>query len=210
MNTYLENLQWRYATKEFSNKKIPRDVLDRIIEAARLSPSSYGIEPWHLIHVKDSEVRARLKEVGYQQPKITDASDLLVIATKTNTDELGDELIHRTAKAQGVADVTELDGFKQMLNGSFANHEQIGNTTDWLKAQTYILLGFILFAAALEEVDAGPMEGFQPEAVDEILGLAPKGLTATTMVALGYRSSDDGYEDKEKVRRSTKDSITTV
>jgi nitroreductase len=203
---YLQSLSWRYATKLFNDKKIPTDSLDRILEAARLAPSSFGIEPWKIIHVVDPSIRTRLQEVGYGQEKISQSSDLLVIAARTDGHTLVDELVDRIVKTRGVSPESLTD-YKAMMDASVDAHEAAGNQVAWHKSQTYIMLGFLLFAAALEGVDAGPMEGFDTASVNKILDLGSQGMTAVTMVALGYRSDQDPFADYPKVRRAGEDFI---
>jgi nitroreductase len=198
---YLKALNWRYAVKEFDGDyKLPADKLNRILEAARLAPSSYGLEPWQIIHVQNPELRQQIQKSGYGQEKITNASELLVIAAKTDGKAASSDLIDRISKIRNI-DKTKLEDFKKTIDSSVESRRNVGNEVGWLQSQTYILLGFILFAAALEGVDACPMEGFIPEKVTKILQLEQEGLVATTMVALGRRSSSDEYADKIKVRQ---------
>jgi nitroreductase/dihydropteridine reductase len=190
-------LAWRFAARVFdSNKKISDEDLQAILESGRLAPSSFGIEPWKFIVVKNPEVRAKLRVAGYDQAKITDASALVIIAQRTDAENLSTELIERTAAAQGKT-VEDLAGLKAMVDGAVsrntANQSQI-----WLKSQTYIPLGMMIETASLLGIDNGPMEGFDKGQVDEILGLKDKNLTISTMLALGYR----GEEAWPKTRRA--------
>lgn len=202
MNTYLlKALQWRYATKIFdATKSMSADDLHTILESGRLSPSSFGVEPWKFIVVENKELRIKLRPVSYDQPKITDAPYLVVIARRTDARAtLSSELMDRTAKAQQKP-LAEFDGYKQMVDGSIASKSD-AELDAWVRAQTYIALGIMLETAALMGIDACPMEGFSPSGVDEVLGLPTLNLASTTMMALGYRG-DDALASVPKTRRS--------
>ncbi len=195
-------LSWRYAVQSFDKtKKVSDADLKTILESARLSASSFGLEPWKFIVVTNPEVREKLKAVGYGQPKITEASHLIVVARRTDTREnIALERISRTAKIQGVPE-TALDGFKQMLDGTISGRDDAALDT-WNRSQTYIALGSMMEAASLLNIDNAAMEGFDPKGVDEVLGLTAKHLAVTTMLALGYRSEADEAAKRPKVRRN--------
>lgn len=196
----IEALHWRYAVKVFDpTKKITEENLRTILEVGRLAPSSSGVEPWNFIVVKNPELRQKLRAVSYDQPKVTDAVYIIVIAHRTDAENLPHELVQRTAKAQG-REESELEGLKKMAEGS-VNKPNPDVLQGWLAAQTYIPLGMMIEAAALMGIDAGPMEGFQPDKVDELLDLKSKNLHATTMLALGHRG-DDKYAKLPKTRRA--------
>jgi nitroreductase len=193
-------LSWRYAVQAFDpSKKVSTEQLRTILESARLAPGSFGLEAWKFIVVENPELRAKLRAAGYGQSKITDASHLVVIARRTDMREnIVNERISRTAKIQQ-QDAESLAGFKQMLEGTVANRDDQA-LDQWAKTQTYIALGMMMETASLLQVDNAAMEGFDPKAVDEILGLKGKHLASTTMLALGYRGNDP-VADRPKVRR---------
>jgi nitroreductase len=190
------------------DKKIPANDLQTILESARLTPSSFGIEAWKFIVVENPEVRAKLLEAGYGQPKIAEASHLVVIARRTDLREnISNERIERTA-ATFKADPSTLDGLKGMIEGTIAGKsDEVLNA--WATAQTYIPLGVMVETASLLGIDSAPMEGFVPAQFDEILGLKEKNLTATVLLALGYRG-DDKYASMPKVRRDFADVVEFV
>lgn len=210
MQNILDAMNWRYATKVFdAAKKVSDADFQTILEAGRLSPSAFGVEPWHFIVVNDPAVRAKLREVGYDQSKITDASHLIVIARRTDARAtLTNELIHRTAAQQHV-DVSALDGLKAMVDGAIAFKPTDEALDAWVRAQCYIPLGVMIEAASLLGIDNGPMEGFDPDGVDAVLGLKEKNLHATTMLALGYRGEDPAAV-RPKVRRPAEEVVTIV
>lgn len=206
-STITQALSWRYAVKTFDpTKTITEEQLTTILEAGRLSPSSYGVEPWKFLHITNTELRKKLREAGYGQSKITDAPHLIVIASRTDATAVADELVARTAKAQG-KNIEDMKGFSDMVHGAVASKGD--NASTWLKSQTYIALGVMLETAALLGVDAGPMEGFDPSKVDEILGLKEKNLQSVTMLALGHRG-DDMFAKLPKVRKSFDEAVETI
>ena len=188
----LESLQWRYATKKMNGEKVPKDKLERILEATRLAPSSYGLTPYKVIVVEDQELKQQLQPACYGQPQITDSSAVLVFATWDKiTEDNVDEYINEIAKQRGVS-VDTLGEFsslvKSTVNG-LTDEEKI----TWAQKQTYIGLGFALVAAATEGVDSTPMEGFIPQSVDEVLGLKEVGLKSSVVLTLGYRDAENDY-----------------
>lgn len=197
--TLLSALQWRYATKGFTpGKPIPEPTLAALEQALVLSPSSFGLQPWKFLVIRDPAVRAKLREAAWNQPQVTDASAYVVIATRTEiTPADVEKLINATAQAAG-APTSALDAYKQMILG-FTKMPGL-DTAAWSQRQGYIALGFLLSSAALLGVDACPMEGFDPARYDEILGLKGSGYHATVTAALGYRSPDDKSANRPKVR----------
>ena len=200
-------LNWRYAVQGFDKtKKVSADNLHTILEAGRLAPSSFGLEGWKFIVVENPELRAKVSAAGYGQPKITEASHLIVIARRTDARAtIVSERIARTAKVTGAPE-TALAGFKDMLDGTVAMRDDSALDT-WMKTQTYIPLGIMMETASLLQVDNAAMEGFDPKGVDDALGLTAKHLTATTLLALGYRSFDDAAATRPKVRRDFDDVV---
>jgi nitroreductase len=206
--TIISALTWRRAIRAFdTTKKVSQHDLTTILESANLSPSPYGIEPWKFIVVTNPELRIKLRAAGYDQPKITDASHLIIVARRTDSENLSNELVARTAQSQNKS-IEELDGLKQMIEGAFSRKELGLSRDGWLSGQTYIALGIMISTASLLGIDNGPMEGFDAGKVNEILGLTEKNLCAVTMLALGYR--DEQAILTPKVRREYSDVIEFV
>jgi nitroreductase len=195
----IEALKKRYAVKTFDkDKKVSEENLETILESGRLSPSSLGLEPWKFIVVENEELREKIRGASYNQTKITDASHLIIITYRTDTENLVNELIERTAKIQNKTK-EELAPFKKMLDGSTNKPEN--EKMAWIKSQTYIPLGIMMETASLLDIDNCPMEGFNGAQVDEILGLKEKNLSVATILTIGYRG-DDPYAKLQKVRRA--------
>ena len=196
----LESLQWRYATKKMNGEKIPQDKLERILEATRLAPSSYGLTPYHVIVVEDQELKEQLQGACYGQTQLSESSAVLVFATWDEVTEWSVENYINEIAKQRETPVESLNGLQDMMNGSLTNmtHEQ---KISWAQRQAYIGLGFALTAAAVEKVDCTPMEGFVPTTVDSILGLKELGLMSVVVLPLGYRDTEnDPMSSMKKVR----------
>lgn len=196
----LKSLEWRYATKKMNGEKIPQDKLERILEATRLAPSSYGLTPYNVIVVEDQKLKEELQGACYGQTQLVDSSAVLVFATWDEvTEHSVGNYINEIAK-QRETPVESLNGLQDMMNGSLTNmtHEQ---KISWAQRQAYIGLGFALTAAAVEEVDSTPMEGFVAESVDTVLGLQELGLKSVVVLPLGYRDTEnDSLSTLKKVR----------
>ncbi len=205
----LEALQWRYATKKYSNKKVPDDVLERIITAINLSASSFGMQPYKLFIIENPDLRKELSAYSFN-PQITEASHLLVFAAfnaiTSETIERYVELISNERKIP----VENLSVFKEKaLNGLLLKTDN--ENFIWATKQAYIALGTGMIAAAAEKVDATPMEGFNTENFDEILELKEKGLRSVALMSLGYRDEErDSYARLKKVRWPKADFVTTI
>lgn len=201
-NTLIETqLNWRYATKRFdANKKISQSDWKTLEESLRLAPSSFGLQPWKFIIVKNPEIRAQLLPQSWNQTQIVDASHLVVIAAKQEvTGPDVEAYLSSIAKTRNIP-VESLEGFGGMINGFVANFGSQSNCEAWTTRQAYIALGMLLSSAALLKIDSCPMEGVNPVAYDEILKLKDSGYTTKVVCALGYRSADDASASYPKVR----------
>ena len=200
----LESLRWRYATKKMNGEKIPQDKLNTILEATKLAPSSYGLTPYQVIVVEDQELKQKLKGACYGQTQLVDSSAVLVFATwdKITEDDV-QEYMNVIAEQRGIS-IDMLDEFKGTINGTLSHMNDEQKQT-WAQKQTYIGLGFALVAAATEEVDSTPMEGFVPAQVDEVLGFKELGLKSSVILALGYRDEENDYLYPLKKVRWNKD-----
>ena len=211
MTELLKKLHWRYATKKMNPAQAVSDEkVDRIVEAARLAATSSGLQPYEIIVVKSQAVREQMKPKAFGQSQITDGSHVLVFAA---WDDYTPERINmmfdlhnteRNSKDEG------WENYRKSLLGSYPNRGAEANFQHAAK-QAYIGLGTALIAAAFEEVDATPMEGFDPAGIDEILGLKARGLRSAVILALGYRdTAQDWLVNLKKVRRSGTQFVTKV
>ncbi len=197
----LEQLNWRYATKQFDpNRKISAADWATIEDALTLSASSGGLQPLKFIVVTDPAMRAKLSPASYGQRQVTEASHLVVFASKLNFSEADvDEFIKRISTVRG-APVESLAPFREMLVGGIVKSMDEAARNAWARNQAYIALGNLLTSAALLGIDACPMEGFDRGQFDEILGLKAKGYAPAVIATVGYRSSEDKYAAAPKVR----------
>jgi len=196
----LESLQWRYATKKMNGEKIPQDKLDRILQATKLAPSSYGLTPYNVIVVEDQKLKEELQGAAYGQTQLSESSAVLVFATWDDVTEDSVDIYMNEIARQREISVDGLKGMSDMMKGSLSNMTQ-EQKISWAQRQAYIGLGFALVAAATEEVDSTPMEGFNPPAVDSILGLKEQGLMSVAILPLGYRDGENDYlVNSKKVR----------
>jgi nitroreductase len=203
----IEALNWRYATKRMNGKKVPDEQVNKILDAARLSPSSMGLQPYSILVISNLELRKQLQPAVYNQPQIIEGSHVLVFAAWDNvTEEHVNNYIKNIIEVRGVTSES-LDGFRQSLM-NIVNGRTTQGKFEWAARQAYIALGTAISAAALEKVDATPMEGFIPEEVDKILKLREKGLRSVAILTLGFRDSEKDYlANAKKVRRSKKELI---
>lgn len=206
--SFIDQLNWRYATKRMlADKAVPQEKLDKIVEAIRLSATSYGLQPFHLIVVKDKEMLAQIQPLAYNQPQIGEASAIIVFATWDKiTQEKIDHFFDLISSERGIPQEA-LAGYKAMVEGSMLSLDD-ATASAWMARQAYIGLGTGLAAAAIEEVDTCPMEGFTTTALDEYLGLPAKGLKSVVILAVGYRDEENDPTSKmKKVRIPTNEFV---
>ena len=198
----IDRLNWRYATKKMDPAKaVPAEKVEAILEAARLAPSSSGLQPYEIVVVSDPAVREQIKPVAWNQAQITDGSHLLVFAAWDNyTPERINHMFDLTNQVRGFEN-EGWENYRKMLLSTYPQRDAEVNYQHAAR-QAYIGVGAALIAAAFQEVDATPMEGFDPTALDEILGLRAKGLRSVVIIPLGYRQEEgDWLVNLEKVRR---------
>lgn len=205
----IELLNYRYATKRMTGESVPEEKVDAILNAIQLAPTSAGMQPFRVFVISDRDKLNEIAEKACQQPQIRECSHLLVFASwNTVTSESVDEYINRIADTRGIP-VESLDGFKGNLLGLASRGNEVNAV--WASRQAYIALGIATVAAAEQGVDATPMEGFNPQALDEILGLGAQGLHSNVILALGYRDKQNDYlVGAKKVRRTDKDLFTRI
>jgi len=211
MTTLIDKLKWRYATKKMNPAlPVPQEKVDRILEAVRLTATSSGLQPYEVIVVNDPALRARIREHAWNQAQVTEASHLLVFAAWDNyTAERINRMFDLVNEQRGIRN-EGWEAYRQKLLSSYPQRSAEENYQHAAR-QAYIGLGTALIAAAEEQVDATPMEGFDPTQVDEILGLKARGLRSVLLLPLGYRQADgDWLVNLKKVRREKDQFVTTI
>ena len=206
----LDKLNWRYAAKAMNGKKVPEDKIERILEAARLAPTSSGLQPFEIIVIKNQSIKEKIKPVAWNQSVITDCSHLLVFAAwDTYTAERINYMFDLTNDIRGFKN-EGWENYRQMLLNSYPQKDAEENFNHAAK-QAYIAFSQAIIAAAFEGVDATPIEGFDPAAVDDILGLREKGLRSAVLLPIGYRKEDEDWlVNLVKVRKPMSDLITIL
>ena len=198
----IKSLNWRYATKKFDNTKKVNDAdITLLEEATRLSASSYGFQPYTILKIEDSEIRKQLQSLSWNQTQIVDASHLYVFCSFLDfTEDMVDKYIQKKAIIQDIP-FEKLEGYQGFVKEKLKEKSN-GLMPDWTAKQTYIALANMLAACGELKIDSCPIEGFDPDGYDNLLGLKEKGLSATVVMAIGYHTDDDHNFNKEKVRKS--------
>lgn len=196
----LQQLTWRYATKKFDpTKSIPEEAITALTSSLVLTPSSFGLQPWHFLIIRDPSIREELLPNSWGQAQVTECSHFVVLAAKSETTEADiDNFLDRTVAVRG-GQIDQLNPYRDMMIGFTKNMDE-AERLQWAKLQTYIALGQLMTCAAVLGIDACPMEGINPAEYDRILKLPEKGYTTSVACALGYRADDDKYSSAPKVR----------
>lgn len=198
---YIESLQKRYSVKKFNkDKKISPEILRNILSAGQLSVSSLGLQPYKIFVIESDEMKNKLIPAFRNPSQISTCSHLIVLATKKNVEEKYVDGYFRHITEVREVPMESLELFRKSIDQyirSLSEEEEF----HWHQKQAYIVLGQMIFAAALEEVDSCPMEGFNENLMNEILGIDSSVETATVTLALGYRAEDDHFQHLKKVRK---------
>lgn len=206
----LNKLTWRYATKAMNGQKVPQEKIENIIKAISLAPTSSGLQPFEVFVITNHELKETIKTIAWNQSVITDCSHLLVFAAwDTYTADRINKQFDLTNSIRGFEN-EGWENYRQMLLNSYPQKDAEENFNHAAK-QAYIAFSQAIAAAAFEKVDSTPLEGFNPVALDKILGLKEKGLRSCVMLPLGYRESEkDWLVNLKKVRKSREDLITEI
>jgi len=210
MSNSIKQLEWRYAVKKFdSEKRLSAEKIDLIKNAFNLTATSYGLQPISLAVIQNKELQQKLVSYSFEQQQIAQASHVLVICIENEINaEYISNYFNQVKSVRGTSD-TILNPFKESMIETFSNKE-IQEIKDWSKNQAYLALGNLLTICAMEEIDACPMEGFDPEAYDKLLDLTSKGLTSVLVMPVGYRAEDDVFSGFKKVRKNINESIVEI
>lgn len=205
----IEALNWRYAVREFSSKRLDEQKIEQLLNATRLSATSYGLQPYRMIRVDDKNVRQQLLPHSMGQEKVVDCSHLIVFAAMTDIgDEMVERYIHSVASIRGIA-IDELAGLGEHMRSVFAGMSPI-HKREWAHQQAHIALGTLLTTAAIMQIDSCPMGGIEPAGYDKVLGLRERGLETSVIVALGIRHPEDNNAGLKKVRYDLREMLLTV
>lgn len=205
MSNFIENANWRYATKKFdATKKVSKDDLETLKEAIRLSSSSYGLQPYQVLIIENPEIRQQLQPASWGQTQIVDAAFVVVFANVTNIGEAEIDAYFKNMIETREIPQEAIQGYADFMKSNIVNLPlEVRN--NWTSKQTYIALGNLLSAAAELKIDVTPMEGFVPEKYNEILGLTEKNLNASVVATVGYRHEEDATQYYAKVRKSNEE-----
>lgn len=206
----IDKLKWRYATKSMNGEKVPQEKIENIIEAISLAPTSSGLQPFEVFIITNPELKEKIKAIAWNQSVVTSCSHLFVFAAwDTYTEERINKMFDLTNEIRGFKN-EGWENYRQKLLNYYPKRDPEVNFNHAAK-QAYIAFGMAIAAAAFEGVDATPMEGFDPEALDEILGLREKGLRSCVLLPVGYRDpKNDWLVNLKKVRKSREDLITVI
>jgi nitroreductase len=206
----IDHLNWRYAAKAMNGEIVTEDKIERILEAARLAPTSSGLQPFEIFVIKNKDLKEKIRPVAWNQSVITECSHLLVFAAwDTYTADRINYMFDLTNEIRGFKN-EGWENYRNMLLSSYPQQDAEENFNHAAK-QAYIAFGTAMVAAAEEKVDSTPMEGFDANAVDDILGLREKGLRSSVLLAIGYRKEDaDWLVNLKKVRKPMKDLLTVI
>lgn len=205
----IDKLKWRYAAKAMNGKKIPQEQVDQIIDAISLSPTSSGLQPFEVLVVTNQEIKEKIRPVAWNQSMVTNCSHLFVFAAwDTYTEDRINYMFDLTNEIRGFKNEGWENYRRQLLN-SYPQRDAEENFQHAAR-QAYIGFTNAINAAAFLGLDATPMEGFDPSAVDEILGLREKGLRSCVLLPVGYRDADNDWLVNLKKVRKPKDKLITV
>lgn len=212
MNIFISDLNWRYATKKYdASRKVSAEDLEILKQAIRFSPSSLGLQPYKVLIIEDQAIREQLAEVSFaNKESIKNASHLFVFANILDFGKQEDisGFLENISKTRGIP-MENLEEMRAKVTSSIHAKETEARNI-WTSKQTYIALANLLNAAASLKIDATPMEGFQPDKYDDILGLAQNGLGASVIAAVGYRHEEDKFQDLKKVRKPENELFITL
>lgn len=191
---FIESLNKRYASKQMNGKKVSPEKVETILEAIRLAPTSMGLQPFKVIVIENQELKSAIFEKAAQgQPQIPNSSQLLVFACyKKISSEILDEYVERIVTQRPTLPLAKVTAYRQMIDKSLLNRPDEANFA-WAARQAYIALGFALTAAAVEQVDSVPIEGYNAAELDELLELDDKNLGSVCLMAIGFRDEATDY-----------------
>ena len=206
----LQALNWRYAVKRFSNHAVSQHQLQTLLEATRLSPSSYGLQPYRLIVVEDTALREQLVQHSYGQDKVLNCANLIVFAAFKDIDHqfVTDHMARLTSSRK--LNAATQQHLEQQYRRALVDQVDAQQRQQWIRDQTYLALGNFLTSAALLNIDACPMTGIDSQQYDQLLQLPTANLTTIAIATVGVRHPEDGYASQPKVRLSMDELVNWV
>ncbi|MEP0264384.1 NAD(P)H-dependent oxidoreductase [Dokdonia sp.] len=210
MSQIIEALQWRYATKKFdANSILPTHKIAVLKEAFNLTASSFGLQPVRLLIIHNQGIQDHLVALSMEQQQVADASHVLVFCIEKNIDKAYIEAYFKNVQDIRNTPDKILQPFREYLYGHFET-ETPDDIINWATKQAYLAMGNLLTICAIEKIDACPMEGFNPEGYDALLGLPEKGLSSVLVMPIGVRADDDMFAGFKKVRKTLKDAVIEI
>ena len=208
--SYLDKLNHRYAAKAMNGKVVSQEKIDNILEAIRLAPTSSGLQPFEVFVVTDTEVKSKIREIAWNQSPVTDCSHLLVFAAWDHyTADRINHMFDLTNEIRGFKN-EGWENYRQQLLSSYPQRDP-EISYQHAARQCYIALMSAMTQVAFEGLDSTPMEGFDPKALDEILGLKEKNLRSTVILPIGYRDAEkDWLVNLVKVRKPMSELVTII
>jgi nitroreductase len=206
----IEKLSWRYATKRFDSSKIlSEEKLNILKETFNLTATSYGLQPLKLVIVSNADLKEQLMPFTYNQSQVRDASHVLILCIEKNINE--DFIFEHFKRVEDHRNTprTILEPFEKALIKNFSE-KQAPEIRQWMANQLYLTLGALLTVCAVENIDACPIEGFEPKKYDKLLGLDEKGLESVIVLPVGYRDESDFFINLKKVRRGVDELVIEV
>lgn len=197
---YLEALSRRYSVKKFNHQVIPQETLYNILESGKLSASSLGLQPYKILVVESEAMKKKLIPAFYNPSQISTCSHLVVIISKKTIDESYIKGYFNHISEVRETSLEKLEPFKNSINQHIVQKTQ-DEIFNWAEKQSYIVLANLMYAAAIENIDSCPMEGFRQDIIEEILNINPETEKVTVTLALGYRSEEDYFQHMKKVRK---------
>ena len=207
---FSDAMRWRYATKKFDpNKQVDETIVDELLDITNLTPTSYGLQPFKMVVLKNQDIQDQLITSSYGQRQVADASHVLIIAARTDVD--ADYVREYIAMVESQRDLAAgaMEEYCQVMTGSI-NRMSPESMEHWAAKQAYIALGTVMAACATLQVDACPMEGFVPQEYNGILKLEQHNLHAVVVIPIGYRAEDDATQHNQKVRRPISDMVVRI
>ena len=206
----LESLKWRYATKKFDEtRKLSEDQVELLKEAFNLTATSYGLQPLKMLVISDQEIKESLVSASMDQQQIWQASHILVFCIE---DSISSKYIKdHFSRVEDIRNTSReiLDDYENYLIDSFSEKSK-EDIQAWMTKQAYLAMGNLLTVCAMAQIDACPMEGFEPKKYDEILKLQEKGLNSVLVMPVGYRAEDDPASEFKKVRRGVEEVVLEI